>query len=275
MSDLLSRLLRKPAELGFRKPMSQIKRLVTGDHDNRITVADVEKNPWRPFCCMKINFIDGERYAGYGTGLLIRPRIILTAAHNLYSLKSKIFAKKIVAMVGVKGEQPAAEAHVTHVEVCSDPAYRNFRHDEAAQYSADYGIAILDSDALFNWAGEYVNVVDQAPLTGPDLIGSRLNVAGYPDEKPRTDDGAKRHPDLKTDSGPLIPATLTATNFRYQMDTKAGQSGCPVFKYYPDSKRFLFAGVHVAGHEGSDTNLARRYDERMRNQVKSWVRQFG
>ena len=63
--------------------------------------------------------------------------------------------------------------------------------------------------------------------------------------------------------------TLSAANFGYAMDSLPGQSGGPVFRYHPESKAVIFAGVHVAGD--SDKNIARRYDASMRQQLKAWI----
>lgn len=264
MADFFSKLASLVRTTGAREtpPPAHINKLIIGGVDGREIVESVEAAPWRPFCCMKLSFTGDANEFGYGTGILIRPNIILTAAHNLYSLTARTFVRSLTASVGTKAGAAAASAKAKRVEVC--PAYITSLANDSGRYRHDYGICVLDSDTLHTWAGEYVNVTDQAPLDNAEFLRSRLNVAGYPDERPRQTELA-----LKNDSGPIIPSSLTATNFRYQMDTMAGQSGCPVFKYYSNSKRFLFAGVHVGGADNS--NLARRYDAGMRDQVKAWL----
>lgn len=238
-----------------------IQRLVHGV-DNRVPIEHVEAAPWRAFCCLEVNFGDQPATAGYGTGLLIAPNIILTAAHNLYSLRQGVWAKKILALVGMKKGAHAAQAGVKRVEVA--PGYRNSLPRDSFQH--DYGIAVVESDALYAWAGEFVRVTDQAPMDNAELASSNVSVAGYPDEdRPQIT--------LKSAFGAIIPSKLTKTNIHYEMDTMPGQSGCPVFKWSAQSKSFRLAGVHVAGYERS--NAARRYDGEMREQVKAWVAEHG
>ena len=234
-----------------------MQTLITSDGDQRIVVKDITVSPWRPFCCLKLRYSDGSH--AVGSGILIAPDMVLTAAHNLYALDLGTFVTSAVAEIGMKDDVAAASARVKHVEIC--PGYTRLNVQHPDRFKFDYGVARLDSNALYKWAGEYAPIADQEAIPDADLSRSLLNVAGYPDNE-----GALR---LKTDSGPIVAGTLSSSNFRYKMDTMPGQSGCPVFRYHADSKTFLYAGVHVAGEK--DANLARRYDIAMRAQVKSWL----
>jgi V8-like Glu-specific endopeptidase len=237
--------------------LSGVQSLITSDGDQRIVVQDVEVQPWRPLVCLRMRYADGS--LGVGTGILITPTVILTAAHNLYALDLGKFVEAAVAEVGVKNGAPGAQARIKRVEVC--PGYTRQSARNPARYSLDFGVAKVDSDALFRWAGEVVPVHEQEPVRDDELEKSLLNVAGYPDRE-----GALK---LKTDAGGVLKGTLSAANFRYKIDTMPGQSGGPVFRFHKDSGQFVYAGVHVAGDAAS--NLARRYDPAMRNQVRAWL----
>ncbi len=229
---------------------------IIGDDDRR-TVKDVEAAPWRPFVCLRITYSNGD--AAIGTGLLIAPDLVLTAAHNLYALDLKSFVKSIVAQAGVRSGTPAAEARGARVEVC--PGYTSIQAGDKRQYQLDYGVVKLSSPALFNWSKTAVDVLAQPPLSNDDMQQSRLNVAGYPDEKPWP-------VVLKTCDGPVRHDLLGPVTFGYEMDSLPGQSGGPVFRYHADTGAFVLAGLHVAGAEGA--NMARRYDAAMRKQVAEW-----
>jgi V8-like Glu-specific endopeptidase len=258
MTDFLSRLFPR----GQQTSGGQVRKLIQGGADERVAVDNVEAAPWRTFCCLRINFSDDANRFGYGTGLLIAPRLILTAAHNVYSLGGGHWAKSIAAMVGMKNGQFAAKANVVEGKVAR--GYRESRGAESFQF--DFGVAVLDSDALFQWTGECVNVVDQAPMDNAELERSGVSVAGYPDED-------RPNIKLKSAFGGIVAGLTTQANIHYLMDTMPGQSGCPVFKWSAQTRSFSLAGVHVRG--ANRTNMARRYDARMREQVKAWVAEAG
>ncbi|MEO0981570.1 MAG: trypsin-like peptidase domain-containing protein [Pseudomonadota bacterium] len=226
--------------------------------DERRTIADVEKFPWRPLCLLRLQYSDGQ--SAIGTGLLIRPNLILTAAHNLFALDLKTFATAITAEVGVKEGRAEAEARVNRVEVC--PGYTKVRAGDARAYTLDFGVARVDTTALHDWAGQTIDVLAHTPFRDGDLKRSRLNVAGYPDEL-----GGVR---LKSADGPVRAGSVKGPTFSYEMDTLAGQSGGPVFRYHAEKEQVLYAGVHVAG--GETANMARRFDGPMQRQVRAWVR---
>lgn len=272
MFEFIWRLLFPPARDGatldtqqpLPPPKPKIAQFVimdgVGGGDDRVVVKDVNAPPWRPLVCLRLRYSDGAE--GIGTGILIAPDVILTAAHNLYALHLRTFVRSAAAMVGVKDGVAAAEARVKRVEVC--PGYTAKSASDPTRYKLDFGVARVESTALHLWAGEVADVAEQVPLDDEALKASRLNVAGYPDRE-----GSLK---LKTDSGPIVADTLSATNFRYRMDTMPGQSGGPVFRYLADTKTLNYAGVHVAGD--SDSNLARRYDTEMRAQVQAWLKSF-
>ena len=146
---------------------------VIGDDDRRI-VPDVTILPWRPMVCLQLHF---GAASGIGSGVLIAPDVILTAAHNLYMLETRAFPDAIVATVGTRNGQAVAESRVTRIDVC--PGYTNLGGPgDPSRYRLDYGIARLANDALFKWAGTAVDVASQAPLSDITASGS----ASVPDK---------------------------------------------------------------------------------------------
>jgi V8-like Glu-specific endopeptidase len=254
---------RTGADLDAALPVQKLRTTGSGyesihGKDDRFLVKDVTLAPWRPLVCLQLH---SGGQTGVGTGLLIAPDLILTAAHNLYLLSSGKFIDGITAQVGLRNGVAAAEARVTRVEIC--PGYNKLTgSDDPHRFMFDFGLARLATPALHKWAGATVDVLAQPPLSDTELMKSWLNIAGYPLE-------AGSPLALKSCDGPVKPGTLDATNFAYEMDSLPGQSGGPVFRYHPESKRVVFAGVHVAGD--ASKNIARRYDASMRQQLQAWA----
>ncbi len=82
---------------GFPPPGDTGAESVIGKDDS-VIVNDTANAPWRPLVCMRIK-APGEFLIG--SGILIKPNVILTAAHNVYRLNSKNYVTSIVAHVGV------------------------------------------------------------------------------------------------------------------------------------------------------------------------------
>lgn len=243
-----------------RPARGRVLESIIGD-DDRKTVKDVTLAPWRPLVCLQI-YVDGQ--VGIGSGVLIAPNVVLTAAHNLYLLgngqRPGRYPDAITAHAGVNAGAGAAESRVSRVEIC--PGYIGKSESDPMQFLFDYGIARLADNALFNWSKKHFQVHTQAPLNDTDLKMSNLTVAGYPKE-----DGLPLV--LKFCTGQPDPNKVGPANFNYAMDSLPGQSGGPVFRYHKDSQSTVFAGVHIASETG--TNLARRYDSFMQKQLQAWL----
>lgn len=231
--------------------------------DDRVEVTNVNVKPWRPLCCLSLVFADvGGDKDVVGSGILIAPNVILTAAHNLYSLRTGAFVKSAHAHVGTDSGSYAASARIRRVEIC--PGYSDFAPDNIQRYRYDFGVAKLETNALMEWSNECLDVVNQTPLSDDELARSVLNVAGYPVEP-----GPRK---LKYHFGQPLSGTISPTNFRYRMDTTEGQSGGPVFRFMAASQQVAFAGVHVGGDARG--NIARRYNAGMQNRLRDWLAGF-
>lgn len=225
--------------------------------DDRKPVTDITLAHWRPQVMLTIR-APGSTGPLLGSGVLIAPDIVLTAAHNVYRLTAKAFVKSITAQIGVfKGTQNGASRGV---HVYCPPAYRERGPKDAVRHQYDYAIIRLSDDTLGKWAKTQFDVPSQPPMTSVDLARSALMVAGYPgDVTPLT---------LMTCYGEVSIPSVTDSTFNYTMDTMPGQSGGPVFRYDSDGT-ITFAGVHVA--DGDDSNRACRYSQRMQADIKRWI----
>lgn len=236
---------------------------VIGD-DDRVKIEDIERDLWRPLCCIQSHF--GDSGPVIGTGVLIAPNLVLTAAHNIYSLRRKRFISEAKVMVGMKETVSQAVTNIVKAEVY--PGYREHSSSDPDQYGYDFGVMKLETTALHDWAGRVFDVPGQAPLGDQDISGSKITVAGYP-FNPRRPEPLN----LFSHTSSLLHGTIAKTTVGYDADTEPGQSGGPVFRYDATRQAVEFVGVHVAGTPHA--NYARRYNKAMRDQVKAWKRKLG
>jgi len=243
---------------GFAPPNDTGLESVIGNDDS-VIVNDTANAPWRPLVCMRIK-APGEFLIG--SGILIRPNVILTAAHNVYRLNSKAYATSIVAHVGVTtGGNAGAEAIGARVQcppqyvACAGP-------NDPTRLAFDFAVIHLTTDALGKWTKpeSIPDVLSQAPMSEPELRAAQLTLAGYPvyGGKPIV---------LRKGLGRIV--STTGTGLLYDMDSLPGQSGGPAFRINEPSKSFTFAGLHTTGQEIE--NRARRWEASMQKTVKDWL----
>ena len=243
---------------GFAPPNDTRLESVIGNDDS-VIVNDTANAPWRPLVCMRIK-APGEFLVG--SGILIRPNVILTAAHNVYRLNSKAYATSIVAHVGVTtGGNAGAEAIGARVQcppqyvACAGP-------NDPTRLAFDFAVIHLTTDALGKWTKpeSIPDVLSQAPMSEPELRAAQLTLAGYPvyGGKPIV---------LRKCLGRIV--STTGTGLLYDMDSLPGQSGGPVFRINEPSKSITFAGLPTRGQEIE--NRARRWEASMQKTVKDWL----
>lgn len=243
---------------GFEQPNETGLEAIIGKDDS-VIVTDTANAPWRPLVCLRI-YAPGEDLVG--SGILIRPDVVLTAAHNVYRLGKKAYATSIVAHVGKTQTGVAgAEAYARRVQcppeyiACSGP-------NDSKRYAYDFALIFLNTDALGRWTKpeNIPDVVGQSPMTDQEMRAAQLTIAGYP-----------CYPNaaivLRKCLGNVI--SLAGDGLYYDMDSMPGQSGGPVFRYNEAAKKIVFAGVHTTGFEIE--NRARRYDALMQKNLIAWL----
>lgn len=235
----------------------------THGDNNSVEVGNVAMAPWKPLVLLAITFPHDTKpnAVSYyvGSGVLIAPNVVLTAAHNVFRLANASYATAIAAQAGVyKGTQ---QARSRAARVFCPPAYRTCKPKEARRHNHDYALVVLTDNALGKWAGTHFRVQEQDPMEAPDLQRSKLTVAGYP--------GHLAKLTLMMCFGEVKKASITDATFNYTMDTMPGQSGGPVFRY-EEGGGITFAGVHVSDGDGS--NRACRYSAAMRNDIATWLK---
>ncbi|MBZ0116525.1 MAG: trypsin-like peptidase domain-containing protein, partial [Sandaracinaceae bacterium] len=141
--------------------------------DDREPVTPTTAFPWRAICALSITRADGT--PGIGTGFLIAPRTIVTAGHCVYSAGRGGWARSVEVVPGRDGAlSPHGKATGT---VLRSVAGWIDRGDS----DFDYGAIILSDGDGFPALGAF----GYAARGDAQLRGAIVNVAGYPDDKPK------------------------------------------------------------------------------------------
>jgi V8-like Glu-specific endopeptidase len=212
----------------------------TGSHteslqgtDERQNVTETTNLPWSAICHLETEY-------GTGTGFLISPRFVLTAAHVLYPPRGHRPVRSVRVMPGRTQREPVA-----HMRVSSDYYISpNWRPDENNP-RFDYGVIALPDDGFKSFGSFGLKVLNDSALLEFRKRSVVFTVAGYPTDKP--------YGSLWMGKGQLREFGKEA--IAYQVDTQRGQSGAPVFAYSEAKEPVAFA-IHIQGLP--TYNLARR-----------------
>ncbi len=203
----------------------------TSPGDGRVRIPSVANSnlstrrfPFNSVCLVEV-WRNG-RFTPWGSGSLIAPQVVLTAAHVLKDnggLEAKVRVTP-GADFGAASSANRSQGSPTQQE--ADRARLR------VHASLDYGVIVLPRP--FGRPGQF-----------PLLQGSRafnprdfLNVAGFPGDKP----GGT----MWFHAEPVVPLGATTTHLRYTMDTCPGHSGSPVWVKLTSGHR-IQVGVHTTG----------------------------
>lgn len=228
--------------------------------DERVRVHATTQVPYRWVCSLDI------RRAGVpsrGSGLLVGPRQVLTAAHNVYDAEGNRPDSLHVVPARNVTEQPfgrfEAVAFTTSSRYITNPVPGNRFDIALVTLGADASAATakaIGGAALGHWGsprtgqGTNLRELDAAFLTGKDVV-----VCGYPGDmcngRPcdpavgwRAEDQANS---MWSHFGPARFRAGAPGGIVYSADTAKGQSGSPVWIRFSDGTRSL-VGVHVDRH---------------------------
>lgn len=192
--------------------------------DDRVRITDTESYPWRAVCSLRISAKDGSSWIG--TGWFIAKRVIITAGHCVYIHDRGGWVRSIEVIPGRDAnEMPYGTRKSTRFR--STSGWVNGKKPEF-----DYGAILLrESEEFDPFPGNFLYSV----LSNSELQDQRINVAGYPGDKPT---GTMWwHHDKITSVGPSTISYLT--------DTAGGQSGAAAFIKTGDER--IAVGIHNYG----------------------------
>ena len=223
---------------GFEQELSHLGlgEVFEPDTRARVPISETLAVPHRWICRLTIPDTNpNESGYGAGTGVLVGPRHVLTAAHVLVSIEDpgKTVGDRLRVQPARNGyDRPFDSVVVQGWQVNPQWAVRH-GHVRRLQHKHDYALVTLKKDAsvwrdrrmgdrpLGYWGAPGRNGAgSEVGLTADNVTGQEVRVTGYPGEKPE---------------GTLWTARGSITYDRrlgmllHTVDTKPGQSGAPVW----------------------------------------------
>jgi glutamyl endopeptidase len=236
--------------------------------DSRVMVTDTSDIPWRCICHLEVEYEFGP--TGYGTGFLIGPRSVLTAAHVLDSpardgSTRRRKARQVRVIPGRNGTLAPYGFFVSKYSDWKVPEQWLANGDDHPDRGWDFAIIAVPND----FKTEDQPTAERLGYFGLKCFGGSeeskvtmlfVNNAGYPYE------ADKAYGTLWYNAGRV--RTVEKTYIEYMVDTEGGQSGSPVYYYDKDSNQRYVIAVHTTG---DFVNRGLRITEEVFRTIKGWV----
>jgi glutamyl endopeptidase len=236
--------------------------------DSRVLVEDTSSVPWRCICHLEVEYEFGP--VGYGTGFLIGPKAVLTAAHVLINPSKNDTTKRrkatqVRVIPGRNGTLAPYGYFVTQYSDCKVP--ERWLHDGDDQPNGNWDFAMIPIADDYNTEGQ--PTAERLGYFGLKCFSDNeaskahmlfVNNAGYPYE------ADKAYGTLWYNAGRV--RKMGRSYIEYMVDTEGGQSGSPV--YFFDkllNQRYVIA-VHTTG---DFVNRGLRITEEVFATIKRWT----
>jgi V8-like Glu-specific endopeptidase len=231
--------------------------------DGTIVTIWVPTRPWSALCRLKLDFGDG--LPKEGTGSIIGPRTILTAAHNLYADGQCVVSITVVPGQFREGDRPFGKKSTN--SFAFHAGYQSEDEDTAAQF--DYGVVFLEDDtltSLVGWSFPFQPIEDWR-WEAPDKLGW-INISGFPENS----EGCLFWGKGKSKKG-LDDHVINGNVILHDVDTTPGQSGAPIYWVNGDDYRVL--GIHTEYLDVKGLNSGVRITDTIKGHLQRWVDEPG
>lgn len=229
-------------EADFERALDQLEVII--GKDDRVQIRKTNKVPWKRICHLQIEAKDGSKFLG--SGALIGPRTVSTAGHCVYLHGAGGWPKSITVTPGRNGtSRPYGQAKAAKLHTVL-----GWKDNKKREY--DYGAITLAPGIKMSPPSAF----GFDALGDSALKGRRLNLGGYPGDKP---------PGTMWFHGRKVKA-IKPRVLVYEVDTMGGQSGSAV--WLSRSGKRIMVGIHTNG--ASSGNSATRITKPVFANLKKW-----
>jgi glutamyl endopeptidase len=226
---------------------SMVLEVVLGNDDRvRVKQADMNRNPFRQICALRIRAQTGQLFVG--TGWFIGPRAVATAGHCVFLHNEGGWAQSIDVIPSKFGASNP-RGTLTSSKLRAVDGWTERKNTDF-----DYGVILLDDASV----GEHVGWFEVAAEGNQELVGPVANISGDPADR---DDANFQYFHAR----PVTRAT--PTRVEYQIDTFGGQSGSPVW-IEESSGEIAAVAIHTTG--GTTGNSGTRITEAVIDNFIAW-----
>jgi len=206
----------------------QIMSFIARNQQFTAGVPDTSFFPFSAICKLRITFPGA---AGGGTGFFIRPNLILTCGHNLYHS-----SHGRATTVTVRPGQRDASTWLDSFSASPSDWTLHPQWEASHATNASYDLACIRTSRSAP-GGTYFDLINYCPAAEEPIA-----VCGY---SAQDVDGTRQHLDIDRVRSLSADYEMVA----YNLQTRAGGSGSPVFAHYPshDSGSFDPGSIPVMG----------------------------
>jgi glutamyl endopeptidase len=238
--------------------------------DSRVLVADTSPTPWRCICHLEVEYEYGP--VGYGTGFLIGPNWVMTAAHVLVNPSKneptkRRKARQVRVIPGRNGTLAPYGYFVSQFSDCMVP--EQWLSDGEDQPGV-WDFAMISIPKSTKNTTEGLPTAERLGYFGlkcfpddevPKMQMLFVNNAGYPYE------ADKAYGTLWYNAGRVHK--VDETQIEYMVDTEGGQSGSPVYYFDKEKNQRYVIAIHTTG---DFINRGLRITEKVFTMIKKWTR---